>query len=153
MAVPHINCCVAVILLLALLSGCNARIHKLSLKVGFSLSRSRVNGVLSYTVEVIEKNPGSYLSAAEIPLSRLYICMAGVFFTAAMVWVYTLMKHRDICSPVYIFISSQVLANVAYIIIESTEEGSSEYYLWKEILFLVDLICCGAILFPVVWSV
>lgn len=47
----------------------------------------------------------------------------------------------------------QVLANVAYIIIESTEEGSSEYALWKEILFLVDLICCGAILFPVVWSV
>lgn len=47
----------------------------------------------------------------------------------------------------------QVLANVAYIIIESTEEGSSEYYLWKEILFLVDLICCGAILFPVVWLV
>ncbi|TNN22707.1 Protein GPR108 [Liparis tanakae] len=46
-----------------------------------------------------------------------------------------------------------VLANVAFIIIESTEEGSSEYYLWKEILFLVDLICCGAILFPVVWSV
>lgn len=47
----------------------------------------------------------------------------------------------------------QVLANVAYIIIESTEEGSSEYYVWKEILFLVDLICCGAVLFPVVWSV
>lgn len=45
-------------------------------------------------VEVIEKNPAGYLSAAEIPLSRLYIGMAGVFFTAAMIWVYTLMKHR-----------------------------------------------------------
>lgn len=45
----------------------------------------------------------------------------------------------------------QVLANVAYIIIESTEEGTTEYGLWKEILFLVDLLCCGAILFPVVW--
>lgn len=45
-------------------------------------------------VEVTEKNPGGYLSAAEIPLSRLYIGMAGVFFTAAMIWVYTLMKHR-----------------------------------------------------------
>lgn len=45
----------------------------------------------------------------------------------------------------------QVLANVAYIIIESREEGASDYMLWKEILFLVDLICCGAILFPVVW--
>lgn len=183
----------------------------------------------SFTVEVTEKNPGGYLSAAEIPLSRLYICMAGVFFTAAMIWVYTLMKHRYSVFKIHwlmaalaftkstslvfhsinyhfinteghpiegwavmyyithllkgallfitlaligtgwafvkyilsdkekkifmIVIPLQVLANVAYIIIESTEEGSSEYALWKEILFLVDLICCGAILFPVVWSI
>ncbi|KAI2588271.1 GPR108 isoform 6, partial [Pan troglodytes] len=52
-----------------------------------------------------------------------------------------------------IVIPMQVLANVAYIIIESREEGASDYVLWKEILFLVDLICCGAILFPVVWSI
>lgn len=45
----------------------------------------------------------------------------------------------------------QVLANVAYIIIESTEEGTTDYGLWKDSLFLVDLLCCGAILFPVVW--
>nr|XP_046228474.1 protein GPR108-like [Scatophagus argus] len=183
----------------------------------------------SFTVEVTERNPGGYLSAAEIPLSRLYIGMAGVFFTAAMVWVYTLMKHRYSVFKIHwlmaalaftkstslvfhsinyhfinteghpiegwavmyyithllkgallfitlaligtgwafvkyilsdkekkifmIVIPLQVLANVAYIIIESTEEGSSEYYVWKEILFLVDLICCGAILFPVVWSI
>ncbi|XP_071399207.1 protein GPR108 [Centroberyx affinis] len=183
----------------------------------------------SFSVEVTERNPGGYLSAAEIPLSRLYICMAGVFFTAAMVWVYTLMKHRYSVFKIHwlmaalaftksislvfhsinyhfinteghpiegwavmyyithllkgallfitlaligtgwafvkyilsdkekkifmIVIPLQVLANVAYIIIESTEEGSSEYALWKEILFLVDLICCGAILFPVVWSI
>ncbi|KAF5889782.1 protein GPR [Clarias magur] len=52
-----------------------------------------------------------------------------------------------------IVIPLQVLANVAYIIIEETEEGSSEYALWREILFLVDLICCGAILFPVIWLI
>uniref|UniRef100_A0A8D3D4C4 G protein-coupled receptor 108 n=1 Tax=Scophthalmus maximus TaxID=52904 RepID=A0A8D3D4C4_SCOMX len=190
----------------------------------------RVNmNVSDPQVEVTEKNPGGYLSAAEIPLSRLYICMAGVFFAAAMVWVYTLMKHRYSVFKIHwlmaalaftkstslvfhsinyhfinteghpiegwavmyyithllkgallfitlaligtgwafvkyilsdkekkifmIVIPLQVLANVAFIIIESTEEGSSEYYLWKEILFLVDLICCGAILFPVVWSI
>ncbi|KAM9856860.1 protein GPR108 [Aulostomus maculatus] len=183
----------------------------------------------SFTVEVTEKNPGGFLSAAEIPLSRLYICMAGVFFTAALVWVYTLMKHRYSVFKIHwlmaalaftkstslvfhsinyhfinteghpiegwavmyyithllkgallfitlaligtgwafvkyilsdkekkifmIVIPLQVLANVAYIIIESTEEGSRKYALWKEILFLVDLICCGAILFPVVWSI
>eukprot|EP00064_Thunnus_orientalis_P010904 superscaffoldBa00001520_g10933 len=55
----------------------------------------------SFTVEVTEKNPGGYLSAAEIPLSRLYICMAGVFFTAAMIWVYTLMKHRYTCTQAH----------------------------------------------------
>lgn len=182
------------------------------------------------SVKVTEKNPnGCYLSAAEIPLSRLYIGMAGVFFAAALVWVYTLMKHRYSVFKIHwlmaalaftkatslvfhsinyhfintqgqaiegwavmyyithllkgallfitlaligtgwafvkyilsdkekkifmIVIPLQVLANVAYIIIESTEEGSSEYSLWKQILFLVDLICCGAILFPVVWSI
>ncbi|XP_004066108.1 protein GPR108 [Oryzias latipes] len=183
----------------------------------------------SFTVAVTEKNPGSFLSAAEIPLSRLYLYMAGVFLVAAIVWVHILMKHRysvfkihwlmaalaftKVISLVFhsinyhfinteghpieawavmyyithllkgallfitlaligtgwafvkyilsdkekkifmIVIPLQVLANVAYIIIESTEEGSSEYNLWKEILFLVDLICCGAILFPVVWSI
>lgn len=44
----------------------------------------------------MEKNPEGYLSAAEMPLSRLYICMAGVFFSAALLWVYILMKHRYI---------------------------------------------------------
>ncbi|XP_034440204.1 protein GPR108-like isoform X2 [Hippoglossus hippoglossus] len=198
----------------------------------FHYCQNKIPGIklpYSFTVEVKEKNPSGYLSAAEIPLSRLYICMAGVFFTAAMVWVYTLMKHRYSVFKIHwlmaalaftkstslvfhsinyhfinteghpiegwavmyyithllkgallfitlaligtgwafvkyilsdkekkifmIVIPLQVLANVAYIIIESTEEGSSEYYLWKEILFLVDLICCGAILFPVVWSI
>ncbi|XP_049427785.1 protein GPR108-like isoform X2 [Epinephelus fuscoguttatus] len=198
----------------------------------FHYCQNRVHGIklpYSFAVEVIEENPGGYLSAAEIPLSRLYIGMAGVFFTAAMIWVYTLMKHRYSVFKIHwlmaalaftkstslvfhsinyhfinteghpiegwavmyyithllkgallfitlaligtgwafvkyilsdkekkifmIVIPLQVLANVAYIIIESTEEGSSEYYLWKEILFLVDLICCGAILFPVVWSI
>ncbi|XP_042340985.1 protein GPR108-like [Plectropomus leopardus] len=198
----------------------------------FHYCQNKMHGLklpYSFTVEVTEKNPGGYLSAAEIPLSRLYIGMAGVFFTAAMVWVYILMKHRYSVFKIHwlmaalaftkstslvfhsinyhfinteghpiegwavmyyithllkgallfitlaligtgwafvkyilsdkekkifmIVIPLQVLANVAYIIIESTEEGSSEYYLWKEILFLVDLICCGAILFPVVWSI
>ncbi|XP_032384713.1 protein GPR108 isoform X1 [Etheostoma spectabile] len=198
----------------------------------FHYCQNRMPGIkypYSFSVKVTEMNPGGYLSAAEIPLSRLYICMAGVFFIAAMVWVNTLMKHRYSVFKIHwlmaalaftkatslvfhsinyhfintkghpiegwavmyyithllkgallfitlaligtgwafvkyilsdkekkifmIVIPLQVLANVAFIIIESTEEGSSEYYLWKEILFLVDLICCGAILFPVVWSI
>lgn len=191
--------------------------------------RPRVTRPCSLEVVITEKNPEGYLSATEIPLPRLYISMAGIFFMAAVVWTYTLLKHRYSVFKIhwlmaalaytkavsllfhsinYHFINSlghpneglavmyyithllkgallfitlsligtgfafvkyilsdkekkifmiviplQVLANVAYIIIEETEEGSSEYALWREILFLVDLICCGAVLFPVIWSI
>lgn len=50
-------------------------------------------------------------------------------------------------------ISSQVLANVAEIIIEESEVGNLEHQTWRDIFILVDLLCCGAILFPVVWSI
>lgn len=191
--------------------------------------RPAVTRPYSLHVNITERNPEGYLSATEIPLPRLYISMAGIFFMAAVVWTYTLLKHRYSVFKIhwlmaalaytkavsllfhsinYYFINSdgypieglavmyyithllkgallfitlaligtgfafvkyilsdkekkifmiviplQVLANVAYIIIEETEEGSSEYALWREILFLVDLICCGAVLFPVVWSI
>ncbi|XP_066516534.1 protein GPR108 [Hoplias malabaricus] len=183
----------------------------------------------SLNVEITERNPDGYLSATEIPLPRLYVSMAVMFLAAAIVWTYTLLKHRYsvfkihwlMAALVYtkamslvfhsinyhfinmeghpiegwavmyyithllkgallfitlaligtgfafvkyilsdkekkifmIVIPLQVLANVAYIIIEETEEASSEYALWRQVLFLVDLICCGAILFPVVWSI
>ncbi len=45
------------------------------------------------------------------------------------------------------------MANVAYIIIEESEEGDARHVWWREIFILVDLLCCGAILFPVVWSI
>ncbi|XP_067416518.1 protein GPR108 isoform X2 [Emydura macquarii macquarii] len=181
------------------------------------------------TVMIREKNPDGYLSAAEIPLIRLYLVMSTCFLAAGTVWVYFLCQHKFSVFKIhwlmaalaytkalsllfhsinYYFINTeghpieslaimyfvthllkgallfitivligtgwafvkyilsdkekklfviviplQVLANVAYIIIESSEEGSSDYTSWKEILFLVDMLCCGAILFPVVWSI
>ena len=47
----------------------------------------------------------------------------------------------------------QILANVAYIIIEESEEGEARHNWWRETFILVDLICCIAILLPVVWSI
>nr|XP_004447671.1 LOW QUALITY PROTEIN: protein GPR108 [Dasypus novemcinctus] len=181
------------------------------------------------TVMIREKNPEGFLSAAEIPLFKLYLVMSACFLAAGIFWVsvlcrntYNVFKIHWLMAALaftksisllfhsinYYFINSQghpieglavmhyithllkgallfitialigsgwafvkyvlsdkekkifgiviplqVLANVAYIVIESREEGASDYGLWKEILFLVDLICCGAILFPVVWSI
>ena len=52
-----------------------------------------------------------------------------------------------------IVIPLQVLANVAEIIVDESEEGDMKHNMWKEVFILVDLLCCGCILFPVVWSI
>lgn len=52
-----------------------------------------------------------------------------------------------------IVIPLQVFANIAYIVIHDTSESSRSYYTWKNVMILVDILCCGAILVPVVWSV
>ncbi|XP_060809549.1 protein GPR107 [Amyelois transitella] len=52
-----------------------------------------------------------------------------------------------------IVIPLQVVANVAEIIIAESEEGAAEHNAWRDIFILVDLLCCGAIMFPVVWSI
>ncbi|KAJ1133921.1 hypothetical protein NDU88_000393 [Pleurodeles waltl] len=185
--------------------------------------------LFSLDIEIIEKNPESFLSAGEIPLPKLYISMAVFFLLSGIVWVHILRSRRSDVFKIHwlmaalpfikslslvfhaidyhyistqgfpiegwavvyyithllkgallfitialigtgwafvkhilsdkdkkifvIVIPLQVLANTAYIIIESTEEGTTEYGLWMEILFLVDLLCCGAILFPVIWSI
>lgn len=51
------------------------------------------------------------------------------------------------------YISSQVLANVAEIIIEESDVGNLRRETSRDMFILVDLVCCGAILFPVVWSI
>ncbi len=42
---------------------------------------------------------------------------------------------------------------MAYIILEESEQGMAGRNTWRELFILVDLVCCGAILLPVVWSI
>ena len=45
----------------------------------------------------------------------------------------------------------KILAVVAQVFLEEKEESDVVYVTWKEIFFIVDLLCCGAIIFPIVW--
>jgi hypothetical protein len=52
-----------------------------------------------------------------------------------------------------VVIPLQILANIAIIVLEETAPGSQGWFTWKEVLRLVDIICCGAILVPIIWSI
>lgn len=52
-----------------------------------------------------------------------------------------------------VVIPLQILDNIALIIIEETAPGSQKWFTWKNIFRLVDIICCGAILIPIIWSI
>lgn len=52
-----------------------------------------------------------------------------------------------------IIIPLQIFDNIALIIMEQTEEAQADYKIWKQMFLLVDLVCCGAVLFPVIWAI
>ncbi|KAJ3672506.1 hypothetical protein LUZ60_007227 [Juncus effusus] len=52
-----------------------------------------------------------------------------------------------------IVIPLQVVANIAQVIIDESGPFASDWVTWKQIFLLVDVICCCAILFPIVWSI
>jgi len=80
-----------------------------------------------------------------------------LFFTIVLIGSgYAFVKHVLSSNEKRIFIvvlPLQVISNVAYIILEESEQGEANHQVWKEVFVLIDLVCCGAILLPVVWSI
>lgn len=54
---------------------------------------------------------------------------------------------------IHLFSQLQVIANIADIIRMESELGALSHNLYYTIFIMIDLICCGAILFPIVWSI
>lgn len=47
----------------------------------------------------------------------------------------------------------QVFANVAIVVIDETTPASRNWFSWRDIWHVIDILCCCAILFPIVWSI
>ncbi|KAG6498854.1 protein CANDIDATE G-PROTEIN COUPLED RECEPTOR 7-like [Zingiber officinale] len=47
----------------------------------------------------------------------------------------------------------QVVANIAQVVIDESGPYASDWITWKQLSFLIDIVCCCAILFPIVWSI
>ncbi|KAE8730446.1 zinc finger CCCH domain-containing protein 58 [Hibiscus syriacus] len=52
-----------------------------------------------------------------------------------------------------IVIPLQVLANIASVVIGETGPFIKDWVTWNQLFLLVDIICCCAIIFPIVWSI
>lgn len=52
-----------------------------------------------------------------------------------------------------IVIPLQVVANLAQVVIDETGPFGQDSYTWRQVFLLVDIICCCAVLFPIIWSI
>lgn len=52
-----------------------------------------------------------------------------------------------------IVIPLQVVANIAQVVIDETGPYGQDWVTWKQVFLLVDVVCCCAVLFPIVWSI
>ncbi|KAK6262658.1 hypothetical protein QUC31_008474 [Theobroma cacao] len=52
-----------------------------------------------------------------------------------------------------IVIPLQVVANIAQVVIDETGPFGQDWITWKQVFLLVDVVCCCAVLFPIVWSI
>lgn len=52
-----------------------------------------------------------------------------------------------------VVIPLQVVANIAQVVIDETSPSEQDWLTWKQVFLLVDVVCCCAVLFPIVWSI
>ncbi|KAK4802663.1 hypothetical protein SAY86_000866 [Trapa natans] len=52
-----------------------------------------------------------------------------------------------------IVIPLQVVANIAQVVVDENGPFGQVEIAWKQVFLLVDVICCCAVLFPIVWSI
>ncbi|KAG8069517.1 hypothetical protein GUJ93_ZPchr0006g40833 [Zizania palustris] len=52
-----------------------------------------------------------------------------------------------------VVIPLQVVANIAQVVIDESGPYAQDWVTWKQVLLLVDVVCCCAVLFPIVWSI
>jgi hypothetical protein len=52
-----------------------------------------------------------------------------------------------------VVVPCQVVINICIAIVEETNEGSSSWGNWVDLLRLLDVVCCCVVLLPIVWSI
>jgi hypothetical protein len=131
------------------------KIHYLMLVLMFIKATAMLfHGVNYYFISV----EGHQEEAFAVLYYIMYL-VKGIFMFVTIVLIgagWTFVKHvlSDRDKKIFVvIIPLQILANVATIIIEESDEGMLYYVMLKNVFIVIDLVCCGAILFPVIGSI
>uniref|UniRef100_A0A2P2HZ52 Protein GPR107-like n=1 Tax=Hirondellea gigas TaxID=1518452 RepID=A0A2P2HZ52_9CRUS len=101
---------------------------------------------------------GTHMEAWAVMYYIMHLLKGALLFTVLALigsgWAF--IKHILSSKEKKIFmlvVPLQIIANVGTIIIEETDEWDPEQAVWARLLYLLDFLCCAAILLPVVWSI
>ena len=62
------------------------------------------------------------------------------------------LTDREKCI-LFVVLVMQVVNNIAIVVLASESEGERVYDDWSAVLHMLDILCCCAVLFPIVWQV
>ncbi|XP_050541408.1 protein GPR107 [Daktulosphaira vitifoliae] len=101
---------------------------------------------------------GQHIATWAVVFYTIHLLKGSVLFiTIVLIGTgWTFIKHvlSDKDKNIFmIVIPLQVLANIAGVIIQESEEGDVQHNAWLDLFLLVDFMCCAAILFPILWSI
>mmetsp|Transcript_305 Transcript_305/g.376 ORF Transcript_305/g.376 Transcript_305/m.376 type:complete len:449 (-) Transcript_305:92-1438(-) len=91
-----------------------------------------------------------YFTFAFLKGIMLFVVILLVGTGWSMVKPYLNVKEKRI---IFIVLCLQVIDNIVMVILEESAPGSQGWLTWRDILHLIDIICCCAVLFPIVWSI
>eukprot|EP01132_Coremiostelium_polycephalum_P004068 gene4068-5093_t len=88
----------------------------------------------------------------------IFACLQGLFFIVLIAligtgWSFIKPFLSDKDKTIFMFvIPLQIFDNIALIMIDEKSPGSIGFASWKHLFTIVDIICCAAILLPIIWS-
>jgi len=91
-----------------------------------------------------------YYVFASLKGISLFIVILLIGTGWSLVKPYLNSKEKQIIA---IVLCLQIIDNIALIFFDQTAPGSQSWLTWRDILHIVDILCCAAVLFPIIWSI
>ena len=118
----------------------------------------KMMSVLTLSVDFHYRNitghPGGWTFAFFIVNSIKGISLFGIIALIGTGWKFLKPFLTDQDKKIFlIVIPLQVIDNIALVVIDESIPGMEQWGAWKNLFRILDLICCGAIILPIVWSI